>query len=245
MKSLLIALTLSLAGLAPALAADLPVKAPPLQPAVVAPYDWSGFYVGANVGGGWSTVAATNHGNTTAFGDYGRKQGFNADMSGVIGGGQIGYNFQRGHVVFGIDALLDASGLEGSWKSTVGNKDDQFSTKTDVLTLITGRLGYAWDNVLLYGKGGLAGSRLKVSVVDTVPPATGAGNDTQWAWGWTLGAGLEYAIARQWSAGIEYDYASFGSKNFQLAGTGGGSYLFSSNVRDLHLLMLRVNYRIN
>jgi outer membrane immunogenic protein len=245
MKSLLTALSLSLAGLAPAVAADMPVKAqPPLAP-VVAAYDWSGFYVGANVGGAWGQVAATNHGNSTAFGDYAPKQGFTSDMSGVIGGGQIGYNFQRGHFVFGVDALLDASGVEGSWASNRGNKDDQFSTKVDVLTLITGRFGYAWDNVLLYGKGGLAGSRLKLSVVDTVPPATGAGNDTQWAWGWTLGAGLEYAIARQWSAGVEYDYASFGSKNFQLAGAGPGSYLFSSNVRDLHLLTLRVNYRFN
>ena len=86
------------------------------------------------------------------------------------------------------------------------------------MATVTGRVGYAWANNLIYAKGGYAGVHSRLAVSDTVPAFTGAGSATAWHNGWTIGAGWEYGVTQNWIVGLEYDYAAFQTKNYQLAG---------------------------
>ena len=92
------------------------------------------------------------------------------------------------------------------------------------MATITGRVGVAMNNNLFYVKGGYAGVNNRLAVSDAVPPVVGSGSETQWHNGWTVGAGWEYGITQNWIVGLEYDYAAFETKSYQLAGTSPGSY---------------------
>jgi len=124
-------------------------------------------------------------------------------------------------------------------------RDDQFSWRADWMATITGRLGYAVTNNLFYVKGGYAGVNNRLSVVDVLPPATGSGSQTQTQWhnGWTVGAGWEYGITQNWIVGLEYDYATFESKSYQLAGAGPGLYTFDAKPRDIQSAVVRLSYK--
>lgn len=224
----------------PSAAADMPLKAPPVAPV----YMWSGLYVGANLGYGWGNANWENLENTTLFGDNVPGDTFDHRMSGVIGGGQLGYNYQTGAWVLGAELLVDASGIEGNHASTAGAADDQFKARIDALMLLTGRVGYAWNNVLVYGKAGLGAADIHASVSDTVGPSTGSGSDSGWHFGPTVGLGLEYGITPNLSFAIEYDYVHLKSGSYQLGDTT-GSYLWDIDVHNINLLMAKLNYRFN
>jgi outer membrane immunogenic protein len=221
-------------------AAPLPTKAPPLQSPL---YNWAGLYLGLNIGGGFASQTSTNTANTTLFGDLLPGNSILGQLSGVIGGGQVGVNFVNGRLVYGLEVLFDAAGIDSGGASTFGVMDDRFTARIDSLTLVTARLGYAWDNALLYVKGGYAGANVKLSVVDGNPPLVGQGADSRWASGWTVGAGAEIGFAGNWSVGAEYDFASLSTNGFQLAGAGPGTYTFKARDQDVHLVMARLNYR--
>jgi len=185
-------------------AADLPVRPvpAPVAPVVYAPpvYNWSGFYIGGNVGGGFANSSWTD-----SFG--GPNNTFNKD--GFIGGGQIGANVQFNWLVLGIEGDFDWTGLKGSGTDSVGNT---INTNTQWTSTVTGRVGAAFDRLLVYGKGGVAFADDESSVnVSGVNAST-----TFTRTGWTAGAGLEYALAQNWTAKIEYDYLGFGSENLSL-----------------------------
>jgi outer membrane immunogenic protein len=185
---------------APASAADLAarpyVKAPPAP--VVPIYDWSGFYIGADGGGAWSRKCwdVTNFRGPVVFGEGCH------DASGGVVGGQIGYRWQTAGWVFGIEA-------QGDWADLKGSNVSLFipawtnNSRIEALGLFTGQVGYAWNNVLWYVKGGAAvtDDRYRGTVT-----ATGAlfdsANETRW--GGVVGTGLEYGFAPNWSVGIEY-----------------------------------------
>src|SRR6266705_5884204 len=138
-------------GALPAAAADVatrPIyKAPTLTPTY---YNWSGFYVGGHVGGAWSDKDWTQ----TAPGAFvGNAASFNAD--GFIAGGQIGYNWQTGNWVFGIEGQLSWSGADGAGVQTI---TPAWTSSTDInwIGTVTGRVGYAWDRLMIYGKAGFA-----------------------------------------------------------------------------------------
>lgn len=229
----------------PSLAADMPIKAPPV--AVISAYDWSGFYIGANIGGGRSTANYTNLDNTTLFGDSvpgPPPDIFNHSLSGAIGGGQIGYNIQRGRWVFGVEALIDAAAIKGNYTSIFGAADDQYETRITTLVLLTGRVGYAWDRLLVYGKGGLAAANIEASVSDSVGPSTGSGSASNWRYGPTVGLGIEYALLPNLSVAVEYDYLHLGGADYQL-GDSTGSYLWNVEALDVSLLMAKLNYRFS
>ena len=205
MKSTLAALGCAMLGTT-AMAADLPSrKAPPpyIPPPPV--FTWTGFYVGLQAGGAWDRVS--NNGNyggmlapffpgaaTTLW--WAGNSGANV-KSGFVGGGHVGGNYQMGMFVLGLEGDLEgASIMTGSLRGS-----------------IRGRLGLAFDRALLYTTGGVAfASRSGSSNYGTFGYNWG-GNTASSRTGWTVGAGVEYAIAPAWSIGVEYRYSDFGTNN--------------------------------
>jgi len=194
----------SIAYVCSAQAADLPpMRAPaPMTPVAYAPavYNWTGFYIGGNIGGGFANSSwsdpFTGANNTFSKG-------------GFIGGGQIGYNQQYNWLVFGVEGDFDWTGLSGSGTDSIG---DAISTKTEWTSTATGRIGAAFDRLLVYGKGGVAFAHDH----STVALIGSTASESLTRTGWTAGAGLEYAIDRNWSAKLEYDYLGFGSEALSL-----------------------------
>ncbi len=245
---LIAALTVTTAlGVSAASAADLAARPYTKAPAYVETiYNWAGFYVGGNVGGAWTNQEWINTANTTAFGDLTPGQGFRQRNSGIFGGGQIGYNWQANNWVFGLEGTVAGLDNKGTVLNTVfgAGLDDRFSWRADWMATITARAGFAVQNNLFYVKGGYAGVNNRLSVVDTVPPATGSGGQTNWHNGWTVGAGWEYGITQNWIVGLEYDYASFEKKSYQLAGTAApATYTFNAGPRDIQSAVVRLSYK--
>jgi outer membrane immunogenic protein len=208
--------------------------------------NWSGFYAGLGAGLGWSTGKWTNQTSTPAgsFFDYLPGQGFSDNVSGVLGVAQVGVNFQSGPWVFGAEAMIAGADISGKFKSNVagGAGDDQFEARLDAIFLGTGRLGYAWNDVLAYGKAGYGTARVRLSVADVTPATTGSGSASQWRSGPTVGFGLEYRLTPQLSVAAEYDYLHLESGRYDLGG-GTGSYVWDVGIRDVNLLLIRMNYR--
>src|SRR5229473_3135729 len=154
------------------------------------------------------------------------------------------YNWS-GFYVGGLEGTASAIDNRGSvLNRTFGAGDDQFSWRSNWMATVTGRIGYAVTNNLFYAKGGYAGVNNHLSVVDVVPPFVGSGSATQWHNGWTVGAGWEYGIARNWTVGLEYDYSAFETKRYQLAGTAPGVYTFDTRPRDIQSAVVRFNYKL-
>ncbi len=213
MKRLALAGLALTAGTAPILAADLPQAPAPAYEAVPATQqsiDWTGYYLGANLG--W------------AFGEFDNKTSGSASLgtetNGVSGGLYTGYNFQlTPNVVVGAEADFSLTDLE----STRTNGGIALTSKSDWNSNFRARLGYSFDRYLVYGAGGLALADLEVS---------GNGDkDSKTALGWTLGAGGEAAVTNNVSAKFEYVYQDFGSQDFNLNGTGVSSDFNNSQVR--------------
>ena len=258
MKTKLVALlggALSLGLVTSASAADMAVKARPMAPPPVAIYNWTGFYIGAHVGGGW------NEGDTsTVF--LPSAAAFGAapftvthDHSGVMAGGQIGYNFQTNNVVFGVEA--DASWTDWGRTYTVGPLlsdvgviiPGSFQTGTtdfDFFGTVRGRLGFAANNWLLYATGGLAYADIRHTVVTAFPPGalfTGASGDDLRA-GWTVGAGAEWGFAPNWSLKAEYLYYDLGNTTVtQLDPLNPGFSVATTFENTGHIARLGINYR--
>jgi outer membrane immunogenic protein len=198
MKAFLFSLAaaLALAGaVGTASAADLARRPPPppptKAPVIVAPYNWTGFYVGINGGFDWG------HSKWD-----GLPETFN--VNGGMVGGQLGYNWQFGQFVYGIEGDGDWTGLRGN-AANFGNCPFTFcKTKSDFLATARGRLGFAADRWLPYVTGGLAVGNIRASVPDF------AGIDKTNA-GWTVGGGLEVALSGNWTAKAEYLHVDLGN----------------------------------
>jgi outer membrane immunogenic protein len=241
------ALAFASLGIGAASAADLApwpyTKAAPLMAPVL--YNWAGLYVGGHLGGSWTNETWRNTANTTLFGDLGPGQGFSQHGAGVFGGGQVGYNWQASNYVFGLEGTLSAMDNRGSLLNTVfATRDDVFNWRTNFMTTVTGRVGFAVNNNLFYGKGGYAGVSSHLAVSDVVAPVVGSGSDTRWHNGWTVGAGWEYGITQNWIVGVEYDYAAFQTHAYQL-GTTLGVYSFDAKPRDIQSAVARLSYKFN
>ena len=241
------ACTTALVSTGAASAADLAARPYTKAPAYIEPlFNWTGFYVGGHIGGAWTNEQFVNTANTTAFGDLAPGQGYRQRGAGIIGGAQIGYNWQANNYVFGMEGTISGLDNKGSFTNTVFGvgQDDVFSWRTNVLATVVGRAGFAVQNNLFYIKGGYAGVNNRLSVSDTVGVAQGSGGQTHWANGWTVGAGWEYGITRNWIVGLEYNYAAFGSQTYQLGGTA-GNYTFDAKPRDLQWAVVRASYKFD
>ena len=216
MKKLVLVGVSLLAMCCAANAADLgrrPVyKAPPA--AVVGPYNWSGFYIGGQVGYQWGdhSVSATEVPGLGTAGPF----GFSSD--GVVGGDHAGFNWQTGQWLFGIEGDFEASGVDGDLTVSV------FGTDTSILGFeqkwqasLRGRLGWAFDRSLIYVTGGGAWSRFEhTGSFDTTGVLGGPLVEPAWgntASGWTIGGGFQHAFTDNLSARLEYRYTDFDSFN--------------------------------
>jgi len=244
MKKLLLitASLVAISAAAPASAADLAArpytKAPPMMAAI---YDWSGFYIGINGGG------ATSRNSWDLVG--GGAEGHHDSTGGTVGG-QIGYRWQTGPVVFGVEAQGNWADLKGSSVSVLTGFRDQ--SRINAFGLFTGQVGFAANNVLFYLKGGAAVTNDKFDVFTSavgVPPNTLVANTgDQTRWGGVVGAGLEYGFAPNWSAAIEYDHLFMQDKSTTFVTAGPlfvPGVLFSTDRirQDVDLITVRVNYR--
>lgn len=237
-------------GTAVAGAADLPAKpytkAPPPPP----PFSWTGFYVGANIGGAW---ARNGWRDPLFLTDYHNNSG------AFIGGGQMGGNYQIGNFVIG-----------GEWDfDWAGNNNNNNNNTTGVLvpgvgaiavtghnhwvTTVAARFGYAVDNWLMYGKAGggwVGNNNWTITNVTTGVSLTcgnfinNCGNNTG---GWLVGAGYEYAFTNNWTVRLEYNYLGLGNRTAVIPATApllAGDTFISSN-RNVQMVKVGVNYLFN
>jgi outer membrane immunogenic protein len=225
---------------APASAADLAARPYTKAPAMIAAvYDWSGFYLGAN--GGWGSSRKCWDATTLA-GVFVAPEGCH-NATGGVAGGQIGYRWQSAAWVFGIEGQGDWANLRGSNQS-IAFPALTNQSKIDAFGLFTGQVGYAFNTVLLYAKGGAAVTADRFNVNTTVGNVLAATTGNQTRWGGTIGAGLEYAFAPNWSAGVEYDHLFMGTKTTTFTAVAAPGVLFSDRIRqDVDLVTVRVNYR--
>ncbi len=234
---------------APAAAADLGVapytKAPSMIAAV---YDWTGFYLGLNGGGGSSHKCwdINNNGGAavTAF-----REGCH-DATGGLVGGQAGYRWQAGGWVFGVEVQGDWADLKGR-NASVFNFGGGFGagaitnqTKVNALGLFTGQVGYAWNNVLWYVKGGAAVTSDKYNGLLTASTSVVLDQGSEVRWGGAVGTGVEVSFAPNWSVGVEYDHLFMGNRNVTFSNVPGGGVSRVDNIRqDVDMGTVRVNYR--
>ncbi len=227
---------------APASAADLAArpytKAPPAM--VAAYYDWSGFYVGIN--GGWGS-SRKSWDFVTPGGVFVASEGSHDATGGTVGG-QIGYRWQVSPTfVFGVEA-------QGNWADFHGRNQSLIAapfandTRVGAFGLFTGQVGYAFNNALLYVKGGAAvtSDRYRTfSAVGGGVQLTNTVDDTRW--GGVVGVGLEYGFAPNWSAAIEYDHMFMQDKTYTFTDTTGAFFGTQRIRQDVDLVTVRVNYR--
>jgi outer membrane immunogenic protein len=233
---------LALGIAAPAMAADLPVaysKSPVLIPVA---YDWSGLYIGAN--GGWGSSRMCWDQNTGLGGVFLASDGCH-NATGPVAGGQLGYRFQTGAFVFGFDLQGDWAKLSGSHPSVLLGPPIANRSRVADFGLFTGTLGYAFNTVLLYGKGGVAVVSNKYEGINTA-----AGNAIfdsahgENRWGGVAGVGVEYAFVPDWSVAFEYDHLFMGKNLTDFFSPVSGAFIREERLKQsVDLFTVRVNYR--
>lgn len=214
-KVLLAGVSLGALGLASGVqAADLaarPVysKAPV---AAVPTWSWAGFYVGANVGGASARTNVSNPDNNYVF--FPRGSSFNSNQTGIIGGLEAGYNWQFNSLVVGVEGDISAASLGRRTLFGTANPPDTFNASMTALGTVRGRIGWAFDRLLIYGTGGVAFANLKDQYVSLFPFTAAAGSS---ATGWTAGGGIEYAFWGNWTAKAEYLHVGFPNRSALVA----------------------------
>jgi opacity protein-like surface antigen len=212
-------------------AADVPI---PVRkaPAPIAVYDWTGIYIGGHAGAGFS-----NRDWTLADGSISE-----AGDAAMIGG-QFGLNYQLGKWVVGVEGDLSWGNLKD--ESLCPDGTNTCWTRQTWLGTATGRIGYAFDPALFYVKGGAAFTHadyFKTAQVASVLDESAGGRRN----GWTVGAGMEYALWRSWTLKLEYDYLEFGSRSFAMTNIATGAFVENIVVRQkAHEVKLGLNYLFN
>jgi outer membrane immunogenic protein len=249
MKRILIASALALAAGGQALAADLPPPPPPRAPAayipVAPPYNWSGLYIGGNLGVGWNSSGSVSDSLGSTFSTNNNTQ--------FLGGGQIGVNYEFwGGVVVGAEAMFDwlPNTTNTVTATAPGGATASVNINNRWLSTATGKLGYAWDRVLLYGKGGGAwvGTNNAGLTVNGTPTSFTSNNSNN-NFGWTAGLGVEWAFWGNWSARAEWDYIRLQNQTFTVAGTAGtpgapfAGDSININNRSINMFTAGVNYK--
>ena len=232
MKKLLVGASLLLAlGNVSANAADLPSRIPTKAPPIATFFDWTGFYIGAHAGYGWASAEYSDPVTTPGW-------SLNNKINGGLLGGQFGYNIQFGNIVLGAEGEVSWADIKGNTTDVGAFAGDLYNTKIKWLATGTGRIGFAADRALIYAKGGIAWADTEYNY-QAVGFGPTQGSSTRV--GWTVGAGVEYALAANWSAKVEYDYLDFGSRSVDLLPLSDG---FRADIdQQVHTVKIGVNYR--
>jgi outer membrane immunogenic protein len=226
-----------------AFAADAPIRGPavPVRGPAAAPYmtppspvyyyNWTGFYIGANVGGAWERTTLTD----SAFG-----VSFNNDRSGFIGGGQIGYNWQISPVfVLGVEWMFDGTDIRSDATAVAFPSRDTItaSLKVDWIQTLAARFGWAANNWLFYGKAGAGWVHDSATLTDVTRGVSANASDTKG--GWLVGAGIEYGFAPSWTVRLEWDHIGLDDVSHS------GLFLIDTMTvsRRFDLLTAGLNYR--
>src|SRR5215470_18343293 len=218
-----------------AFAADLLVRKapPPPRPVIVSVYNWTGFYIGGNLGGAWASGTLTDNFTDARF---------TGNHSGFIGGGQIGYNWQVSPLfVLGVEGMFDGTSISNSGDTlTIFNGDVlQGSVKTDWISTVAARFGYAANNLLFYGKAGGGWVQNSATVTDLRTGFSVSNSNTNS--GWLVGAGAEYGLTPNWTMKFEYDYLGLSSR------TTDAGVLFPGDTitlkRQINMFTVGVNYK--
>ncbi|GLK86214.1 outer membrane protein [Ancylobacter defluvii] len=229
MKKLLLAAVSVTALASPALAADLATQYPVKAAVVAVPvFTWTGFYIGANLGYTWSDGSGGSSIDGYGVGSW------SGSSNGFTYGGQLGYNYQVDSWVFGVEADIQGVAGSGSYGGIAGSTWYGNDFDTDYFGTLRGRIGYAWDRVLVYGTAGAAYGQTSVS-----GSINGVAYDSSADyWTWTVGAGVEYAFADNWTVKGEYLYIGDPDTKAQLPGTFDSWGHINTNV-----VRLGVNYK--
>jgi outer membrane immunogenic protein len=254
MKRILIASAVAFAAGGQALAADLPppMAPPPRAPAayipIAPPYNWSGIYIGGNLGAGWNSTGSITD-NLTPASTFGT-----TTNTSFLGGGQIGVNYEFwGGVVVGAEVMFDwlpntSNTINVSNTNAAGTTNTATATINNRwLTTAIGKLGYAWDRVLLYGKGGgawVGTNNPSITVGGTSASfATNSSNN----FGWTAGLGVEWAFYGNWSARAEWDYVRLQNQSYTVANNAAGGAFANDTInvnnRSINMFTAGVNYK--
>jgi outer membrane immunogenic protein len=219
---------------------------------------WTGFYVGGHVGYGWGDISTDRADIRTPTGMGFSSPGvlvFSLDRGlrpeGVSGGGQFGYNYQNGSVVFGFETDISWTSQSNDFSfrgaKFITSEDyvyqETLRAKLEYMGTVRGRLGYAFGQFLPYVTGGFAWGHTTTDFNSTLHQLFGgtqtiASSQSNTLTGWALGGGFEYAFARQWSAKAEYLFVDLGRADF-LPGQTGGSF----GLQD-HIVRIGFNFRM-
>ena len=230
-------------------AADL-YRAPPIpssapSAAYVDLNSWTGFYAGINGGYGWNSGGNSfgyNDGGTGFIG--GTDQSAGPQPQGGFGGGQIGYNFQSGSFVFGVETDFQGGNISDRVTGLTVNSNDFSSRESiDWFGTMRGRIGYAFGRVLVYGTGGVAYGDVREGafVTNGVNAVSFGNNSTQV--GWVAGGGVEFKITPSWSLKGEYQYVDLGSQTLNGTDTTGASVTATGPENSFSTVRLGLNYR--
>jgi outer membrane immunogenic protein len=251
MKRVLIALATGLLS-GQALAADLPMPAPPPRAAaayvpIITPFSWTGIYVGGNAGAAWNRGTVSD-----AAGNSFTLPSTNAVFTG---GGQVGGNWQINVLVLGVEGQFDWLANQNNASAGIAvpagagtTNTLQVISKDRWLTTLTGRIGVAADHWLFYGKGGVAWVGNQSFTVNNVTTGQSFTNSSgSWNTGWTVGGGIEWAFAGPWSVKLEYDYIRLTSSSFTVptpspVGVLAGD-VFTTGNRNIQTALIGINYR--
>ncbi len=200
-----------------ALAADLPYrKSAPVYTPPPPAFTWAGLYVGGQIGYQWGSASPNLYGPDGSF----VTTLPTTNASGIVGGAHLGYNFQVSQLVFGLEG--DINGLSYQGTNYAAGFLSPFTTRENVEGSVRGRIGYAFDRILVYGTGGVAFGNFQNTYT-----GIGGGFDSlsSTRTGWTVGGGVEYAVTNNWSIRAEYRYTDFGRNNDFLNASLPGDYV--------------------
>ena len=204
----------------------LPLKAAP-APVV---WSWAGPYVGLNIGAAWNNAKFSDGDPITRFVfPLGANDPFwSSHQAGFTFGGQAGYNWQTGNIVYGVEGDLNWVGAKAS--ATFAPVPDAATSKLDWMATVRGRLGVTYSQFLLYGTGGVAFAHFS-DAWGFIPTGAQDFSSNSVRAGWTAGGGVEYMLSRNWSLGVEALYADFGSKTISVVNPGGQIGTYTSSFR--------------
>jgi outer membrane immunogenic protein len=229
-----------------AFAADLPSRAPPpvyLPPPPI--FTWTGIYIGGQIGYAWASGNNEFNGFDPFFGPgVALNSSVGGTPNGVIGGANVGYNYQINQWVVGIEGTVDGTSLSNTAVAAFPDGSTLTANSTaDIQGSIRGRLGVAWDRALIYATGGVAFGGFNTNLSLSAPnvPFFTSASLSNTRTGWTVGGGIQYAVTNNWSIRAEYRYTNFGSINDGQF-TGGPAGFFLNGNRQINQNQVQVGF---